>query len=269
MKRLFIVHGMKRSANHAIINWLRAHGRFIFFNNIIPIAPILEGTSLMPAPEDFGAWLRRNLPIRRFPFAFYLAKLAHRKHALIVNLEDHDVSVRPFLNPPGDVTNVLILRDPRNLFSSRIRKASLLNHPAYPMQNGPAMNRVIEMWKRHAREYLGLTHHLQNKVCVYFNSWFISEDYRKSLSMELRLPFTDEGFSKVSSIGGGSSFDGTWRDGNSRWMDVLNRQSHLTESEQAILEDILSDGELAELAQRIELEIAQKPQPAKKLFIEC
>jgi hypothetical protein len=178
-------------------------------------------------------------------------KFALRKRSLIVSLEDHDLQVRPFLKIPCDVTNILIMRDPYNLFSSRIRKASLVENPAYPKHTGPAMNRVLKLWKSHAREYLGLTNHLENKVCIYFNSWFSNRDYRKSISRKLNIKFTDNGFSKVTQIGGGSSFDNTHFDGNNRMMDVLNRQSCLTDSERQLLENILADDELQELAHRI------------------
>jgi hypothetical protein len=144
------------------------------------------------------------------------------------------------------------MRDPCNLFSSRIRKASLLkNHPAYPKHTGPAMNRVLKLWKSHAREYLGLTNHLENKVCIYFDSWFSNQDYRQSIIRKLNLEFTDSGFSKVSQEGGGSSFDKTHFDGSTRIMDVLNRQSYLTDPERYLLENILADDELRELAHRI------------------
>ena len=192
MKRVIVVHGMKRSGNHAIINWLKAHDRFIFFNNVIPIASILRGEKMIPPSEDFTLWLQRNLLPRNLQFAYFLMKFALRKRSLIVSLEDHDLQVRPFLKIPCDVTNILIMRDPYNLFSSRIRKASLVENPAYPKHTGPAMNRVLKLWKSHAREYLGLTNHLENKVCIYFNSWFSNRDYRKSISRKLNIKFTRE-----------------------------------------------------------------------------
>jgi len=250
MRKVFIVHGMKRSGNHAIINWLRAHGHFIFFNNIIPVAPILEGEASMPPPQDFEKWLRRQLTFGRIPFTGRLARFVRRNHALMVSLEDHQLSVRPFLDLPRDVTNVLILRDPVNLFASRIRKAFLLDHPAYPRENGAAMGRVIELWKSHAREFLGLTNQLGNRVSVSFNAWFSSEDYRTSLGEALGLAASGEAFAGVADTGGGSSFDGTLMDGQSQSMDVLDRRSRLSERERAVLENVLLDGELGDLARR-------------------
>ncbi len=96
-----------------------------------------------------------------------------------------------------------------------------------------------------------LTKHLENKVCIYFNSWFSDQDYRQSISQKLNIEFTDSGFSKVSQIGHGSSFDGTQYDGNNQKMKVLARQRFLNDSERQLLEKILADDELQELAHRI------------------
>lgn len=250
MKRVIIVHGIKRSGNHAIINWLKAHDRFVFFNNVIPTNKILKGKRTMPPPEDFALWLQRRLLPRGLRFAF-LTELALRKRFLIISLEDHEFQVQPFLNVPCEVTNILILRDPYNLFSSRIRKASLVDKAVYPKHASPLMDRSLQLWKSHAREYLGLTNHLENKVCVYFNSWFSDRDYRQGISRKLDVEFTDSGFSEVSQLGGGSSFDNTHFDGRNQMMNVLDRQSDLTVSERQLLEDTLADDELQKLALQI------------------
>ncbi len=204
MKRVIVVHGMKRCGNHAIINWLKAHDSFIFFNNIIPIDYILRGEKMVPPPEDFTLWIQKQFfPLfpRNRQFAHFLMKFVLRKCSLLISLEDHDLQFNPFLKIPCDITNILIVRDPCNLFSSRIRKSSLVENPAYPKHTGPD-TRVLKLWKSHAQEYLGLSDHLENKVCIYFNSWFSNRTYRQSISRQLNLKFTDKGFSKVSLIGG-------------------------------------------------------------------
>jgi len=175
-----------------------------------------------------------------------------RDHRALVSLEDHELDVQPFRNTPSSVTHVLILRHPQNLFASRIRKAFLIDHPAYPRHAGKLLNNQIKLWKSHAREFLGETKRLPNLTGVYFDRWFVDQEYRAAVSHQLGLEFTDAGISEVSQEGGGSSFDGTHFDGRSESMDVLNRRDHLDTKEQELLETILSDPELADLRRRLE-----------------
>lgn len=251
MRRIFLVHGMKRSGNHAIIYWVKAHDRFIFFNNIIPIAPILTYKKVIPPPQEFNLWLQQKIFPNNLKFAQFLIKYILQKHSFIISLEDHHLHVQPFSRVPFDITNILILRDPYNLFSSRIRKASLVNNPAYPKYASPVMDRALKLWKSHANEYLGLTNFLEHKVCIYFDSWFSNIEYRQNISRKLSLKFTDKGFHKVSKEGGGSSFNQIIFNRSNRTMDVLNRQRYLTDSEQKLLKKTLSDKHLLELAYRI------------------
>lgn len=252
MKKVFIVNGLKRSGNHAIINWLRAHAKFEFHNNVIPVRPILNGAPL-PSPFDsMGAFLESRMPCRpeRMPFSW--------GRYIMFSLEDMDTTIRLFANLDDlKLCNILILRDPRNLFASRIRKAGIVNNPAYSTDK-KSLQRVLDLWKIHAREFLGMTSRLEGKkVFIYYNTWFSSEAYRRKISQQLHLKFTDKGFNKVSNWGGGSSFDSTHFNGQSAGMNVLGRQQQLTDDEKIILLSVLEDEELLELSERIEQSVAR------------
>ena len=240
MRRFFLVHGMKRSGNHAVIEWMRAQGRFVFCNNLIPIAPILRGEKTMPAPRDFAEWEREKVG-------------AEAGGAdVCASLEDHPLDIRPFVAlPPGGV-QILIVRDPANLFASRIRKGRRLDHPAYPREAGPLLSRVVAGWKAHAREFLGLSAVLPGHVGVFFNAWFSDAEYRRLLSERLGLEFSDAGFARVASTGGGSSFDRTEFDGDNTRMQVLARAAQLDAEETRLLESVLADEEVRALGRRLE-----------------
>jgi hypothetical protein len=242
---------MRRSGNHAVIDWLRGQERCLFFNNIINIEPILEGRAFMPPPEDYASWLRRNSR-KKFGWLRALKTRWGYGGSVIVSLEDHDLAVKPFVNLPVEFVNVLILREPRNLFASRIRKASVTDNPAYKLTDQSTMRRAVELWKAHAKEFAGATNHLVNKTCVLFDRWFADEQYRLGLSRALGLECTDHDISRVSKKGGGSSFDGIQFDGNARAMDVLNRQRYLDEREQEVLQEIFQDAELSELSRIVQ-----------------
>ena len=238
MRRFFLVHGMKRSGNHAIIEWMLAQDHFVFCNNLIPVAPILRGEKSLPAPRDFTAWEREKLGEGK------------ADRLLCASLEDHALNVRPFEQLPTGTVQVLIVRDPANFFASRIRKSRSIDHPAYPREAGPLLARVVEGWKVHVREYLGLTSTLTNRVGVSFNAWFTDPDYRRALSARLGLSFSDQGFGRVSAAGGGSSFDRTDFNGDNVRMNVLDRAAQLDEGETKLLAEILADDELRELGRR-------------------
>ncbi|MEM9016805.1 MAG: hypothetical protein AAGC68_07305 [Verrucomicrobiota bacterium] len=263
---------MKRSGNHAVINWITEQGRFIFLNNDINICPILEGVHSMPRPEPFPSWLKCQFQRGSLPFSqgngekFLVGRLfAHpllnrdwvrkklmRNYGLIASLEDHALGVRPFADEPVPTEHVLIVRDPSSLFSSRIRKASLVHgHPSYPTSPGPEMDRVVKLWKSHARELLDSTDHLENRIGIYFDAWFSSREYRKNLSRSLGLTFSDAGLQRVSGVGGGSSFDSTRFDRTTQEMDVLNRETYLSDQEREILAVMLRDEELRELSEEL------------------
>lgn len=247
MKRIILVHGMKRSGNHAIINWLRPHANFVFFNNVVPIKPILTGETPYPEPIPFNAWVQQRLRAKYFKPIVPLYALTIKKRPLIASLEDHELTYCPFINPNYEITNLLIMRDAKNVFASRIRKGMSRNSPVYSNAPGAMMDRSTNLWKSHAREFLGQTQTLENKVCISFNEWFSNKNYRQNLSKKLGLQFTDTGISQVSSKGGGSSFNSTTFDGESQNMQVLNRHKSLENEEKALLNTIFENNELRAL----------------------
>lgn len=234
---------MKRSGNHAIIDWMRRQAPALFYNNIIPIRPILEEKSKIPPPVDFDRFLTGKV-------GGALARAFHWRKHVIVNLEDHFLDTVPFCNVRAPVINILILRDPRNLFASRIKRGYSSAHPAYPVQPGPLMDRALALWKAHAKEFLGDTQTLDNRITISLESWFTNIEYRTSIISQLGFKLRDNNISHVSRIGGGSSFDGVDYDGQGTRMQVLKRADQLESAEKAVLNNMLRDFELASLSAR-------------------
>lgn len=234
---LYLLHGMKRSGNHALVNWLQPQLGFRFLNNVIPIAPILLNQKKMPAPVDYDVW-RHSANIGKTP--------------VLASLEDHDLKVNPFKNIDSRFVRLLIVRHPDNLFSSRIHKAFLINNPAYPRNNGDLMQRVVNLWKQHARAYLEPGGEHAGRIAILFDAWFRDEDYRRAISEKLNIPFDDSGYAQVSRHGGGSSFDGTRWHGDNRKMSVNSRADELNDTERALLDELYEDKELLALREAFE-----------------
>jgi hypothetical protein len=156
------------------------------------------------------------------------------KDCLILSYEDYSIPqvANDFFEKKHDLYlgksekrfDVLILRDPFNLFASRLRSGRT-------EMSGSKLKSLLDVWIEYAREYLGETNYLQNeKVLVNFNKWFAERDYRKSLAEKLGLDFSDQAVNQVTSFGRGSSFDGTKFDGNPQKMDLLGRWRTLSEN---------------------------------------
>lgn len=230
---LWLLHGMKRSGNHALVNWLQPQLAAAFFNNLVPLGELLRGKP-MPAPRPYRAWLdaRRD---------------ATPEGRVLASLEDHDLALVPFVDIDVPMTRLLVLRTPDQLFASRIRKASVVDMPAYPRADGPVLRRAIALWKQHARCFLGDDAAYPGRVAILFDRWFADAGYRRAISAALGVPFDDAGFGRVGAEGGGSSFDGTRFDGQAQRMAVHARADALAPDERALLDVVLADPEVREL----------------------
>lgn len=241
----FRVVGMSRSGNHAVINWIlsQARGRCCFINCAEPkhnpfrtARPLADRRRFIVnyAPFDAAAEARGELS---------------RKDLLVYSYEDcflgtvasgtfedrHDEWVGRTLRR----TDVLILRDPYNLFASRIQAG------IGEVSDGVAMR----IWKQHAREFLGDRRYLnQRRVLVNYNRWAAERAYRSRVAAALHLEFTDAGRRRVPATGNGSSFDGVRYDGRAHAMRTLERWKHFADDERHAS---LFDADVHALSRRI------------------
>lgn len=210
--------GQRRSGHHAIMNWVYAHfsGPSGYVNEISKIDQIDINSHFKNATIE-------EIELDRKGTSFF------KKECLILNVEDADLKLaseeieKSKFYPRGrskKITNILILRDPFNLFASRLKKS---------MNDGTSEvhwigENSVRTWIQHAKEFLNETNYLgDNLVTISYNHWFSDIDYRRQISEKLDLKFTDDGFLTVPSHGGGSSFDGVSKNQNANTMEVLQR----------------------------------------------
>lgn len=245
MNRLFVLNGMKRSGNHAFVMWMAANADVLFFNNVVALDPIMRGKRPMPEPLPFRRWLRQQKSVS------FLAKIGALGKDVLASFEDLDPHWSLFSKTPRRTSSILILRDPYNLFASRIRAGGKLNLAPLARPPDPVFQGMIELWKVHARVFLNETD-ARVDVPVYYNSWFSSREYRSYIADRLGIRSSDAGLDVVSEIGGGSSFDGTEYDGRARQMTVLNRTADLTDQERGFLAIVENDPEIRAIHERVE-----------------
>lgn len=195
---------MMRSGQHAIINWLLSQlpKPYQFVNDPLhPTNEHLYKTRLI-SPEDL--YLVYNIEDR-----FILPGIEECESFLY----DHSAERE------GEIFNVLILRDPFNMFASRYarqtgrknlatgeKQSEEIKSGRWSPLGGWTTKKAIECWKNHAQEIHSPT---EINMIIQFNEWVQSEEYRQSISESLGLDFNDSEITKRAAVQGeGSSFEG-------------------------------------------------------------
>lgn len=235
----FRIIGLRRTGNHAIINWIRK--------------------------QHVGeVWHLNNLPVNQHPYRFlylhypkqHLQQEAWRnfvkKDCLIYSYEDysleqltaHSIEKRHdfYFGKTAQRYDIVILRDPFNLLASRLKRN---------MKQVKALHQsIIDLWIEYAKEYLGKTQYFKdNKIVLNYNLWCSDKNYRRQIASQCKFDFSDLGFNEVKSYGGGSSFDGRQFDGKANQMNVLNRWQYF--SNDISYRKLLDNDELLEYSEQI------------------
>lgn len=247
MKNLINFFGLKRSGNHAIINWLKYNiprkyreSEFLHINNAYDIyedpPKIVELENLKSIDNE-------------------------RTYLSIISYEDvdlTDITKTPLYKNqdkilPGSIRkNILLLRDPFNLFASRLKMLRDMKKQGVknPIQK-VAWNKVKTLWKQYAREFLGKTSFLgKDKIIVNYDLWIVDKKYRnKLLWKNFSRINKDINIDNVLPHGGGSSFDYVKYHGRAIEMDLLNRWQYFTKDEFYL--DLIRDKELIDLSKMV------------------
>ena len=225
------VVGLRRSGNHGIIIWLRRHyqQKIWHLNNVSPFKnPYRQlyhhySDKERLKQEALGNFSPKECLIYNYE-NYTLESIVNSKCE-----KNHDL----YLGKSANRYDLLILRDPYNMFAS-LRKGQLqTNNKNYCKTYPKNRESITQLWLNYAKEFLEETNYLQQKrVMVNYNQWVSNLDYRKSISQELDLNFCDAGFNVVKNYGGGSSFDGTKFNAKADKMDVLNRWQEFVNDEE-------------------------------------
>ena len=237
------VLGMSRSGNHAITDWIfgQATGRKLLLNcaegktnPFLTCRPLEDGVPWRAEPsidieaERRGRFSPKDLLIHTYEDS-WLGHAFSRDFAA-----HHDA----WVGPSRRRIELVILRDPFNLFASRMRMGCSLSPKIAP-----------RIWRQHARVALspGSSGHVERRAVLY-NRWVENRAYRRDLAEYLGLPFTDRGFDSVAKCGGGSSFDGTAYDGRAAAMPTGERWRRYADSGEY---RSLLDPQLLQISERI------------------
>jgi hypothetical protein len=220
--------GLQRSGNHAVIQWCLAPlGAEIVFSNSARPERTRAGTPWVTAEALAAA---RNV-------AFSL-----EDHALAyAGFGPVEVALNHRFGDARDRVDILVMRDPFNLFASRLEAGYV------PVTMGGFS--FVDFWVDYAREALGIAHRLHRArlVVANYNRWSNDVAYRQELARQLDIPFTDAERDTVAPFGGGSSFDGKAGSASAlatdrRWLKFADNPAYL---------GLFRDRTVIELARRL------------------
>jgi hypothetical protein len=238
--------GMARSGNHAIINWIleQLSGRWCFLNCAEPSTNPFQTARPVADGEPV---FRSSIP--GFDLAAERAGRLSPKDVLLFSHEDTFLKIafghkataiqEAAAGAAQRRIDVVILRDPYNLFASRRRLS-------YQFVTDLT---AVRIWKQHARAFLGENGFVgPEAVRISYNDWVRNRGYRRRIAGELGLRFTDSGIDRVARCAGGSSFDGTRYEGRATQMRLFDRWRRYADDPAF---RALFDGQMADLAERI------------------
>lgn len=199
--------GMRRSGNHAILNWLQRNapdGQAVFLNNC------------RRGKDPLASFATLEINAERAPHRVAQQDLAKACGALddgavlLFSYEDctpAGFSIdRPVSGPFDEAlidADIYVYRGFLNWIASLSKKLSL-NPSLSTVQRGETLLRAIAVYTELLQqvqdaEALGI-------VPICYDDWVISETYRAGLLKRLGLPLRDNGCGTVQPYGGGSSF---------------------------------------------------------------
>ncbi|MDC0739042.1 hypothetical protein N6L24_12200 [Cognatishimia sp. SS12] len=219
--------GMRRSGNHAIINWLARNSvdGSVFLNNCAAGQPASDSAR---AIEVNGEWRgKRNVR--------HMSELTHDAGdapMLIVSYEDiaPDIDdLRAGLTadlPDGFIhRDLLLYRNFMNWAASLLRKIQQNDD-----QDALACLRIMMVSLDKYRDLLELiaqTEEDTDVLAINYDRWCARPKYRERVLAALGLPCRDNGLGKVQPYGGGSSFQKGTEEAaelkvSQRWRDMIN-----------------------------------------------
>lgn len=221
-------YGLRRSGNHAILEWLIQNMGGPGTRNIVKPRRVIQcgRSAYINESNTYPSQEHILLDVSFCRIAF---------DNLIVAYED--VPTNYSLANTHDNKKIVILRDIFNLFSSRYKK--IVSHPEGEDYFNVAMRideKAVEVWKEHANS---------NALIILFEKWIESKEYRDSICKQLGIPNHDI-TDTMTEFGEGSSFTGQKKP----TIEELKSRSKMVNLPQEVI-DRLNQPDITEIRKRL------------------
>lgn len=246
MRRLIHFFGLRRSGNHAIINWIQKNidsvedeALSIHYNDIY--VPLYTNPLRVLEPKD----VKVAAPYNNITILLSYEDIPLTEVAKLPTIAGQDEIIEN-----AEKYRILVLRDPFNFFASRLQRVRTLESKGITTNiiQQQSLTEIVKLWKDYAKEFLGRTTLLGDKVAINYNRWVSEKEYRDAILNEAfgRTENLDLGINDVSSHGGGSSFDQLNFDSRGKEMDTGNRWKYFIHDE--VFTSLFRDKELVALS---------------------
>lgn len=246
----FRVYSLGRTGHHAVIYWIAEyHPKPVLFMNSVlgvdrPFGKVASYWSTSPEHTELEKE-GKNFPKKLFMFSVEVDKPLAEAVSMIENPtgEQWEVDGKPSMShrsdmwqrgESGEITNLVLLRDPFNWAASFLKK-------------GRSIKRFVPFYKELYYSVVSGKPFEERPFPILFNEWFLYDTYRKWLGDTLGL----EGeywatFDYVTPQGDGSSFDGGNLQGRASDMNVCGRWRIMANHPE--MKMLANDEELVEIA---------------------
>lgn len=224
----YAFYGLRRSGNHAILEWLIQNIGGPENRNIIKPKRVIQcgRTVYMNEANTYP-----SIDAVKLDYAF--CKIAFEN--VIVSYEDVPTDYTLF-NTQG-TQQIVILRDIFNLFASRYKRAQKFPGNKHMQNNVMRIDeKAVEVWKQHANS---------NALIIIFEKWIESKEYRDSICEQLGITNHDI-TDTMTEFGDGSSFTGQEKP----TIDELKSRAKMVKLPQEII-DRLNQPDIKELRKKL------------------
>lgn len=255
MKSIAVL-GLKRSGNHAILNWMFKNltGVVVHLNDVQNIGNdpwrnyakinVVNLPFWKCKPSLFSYLRHKGWQKTKQTFVYADRSLNHGylrecdKDHVIMSYEDQMIDQDLSGAVAGNDFRVLVLRDPFNHFASRLQAGWL---------DTKNFEYYLTLYKNYANHFsLGRCRRGLSLLPANFNQWVSDEEYRSKLAEQLGIQLFSNSTGPVAKEGGGSSFTGT---NAQKQDDVLNRWKR--HEQHPIMQALLADDQILSISKSV------------------
>jgi hypothetical protein len=248
-KQEYRIFGLRRSGNHMIIAAIIScfdKQEVHYYNDVVNPTNLVGQLSRSYHNKSVDKLMElSDRLVDKSAYNVNIIKNSH-KRCLIHTYEDKNLDIINSINKQNfnsvKIYNILILRDPYNWLASRIQH--------YKKNVGCTVvnEKILNLWKNYAREFLSETNTLGiGKIVINYNKFIIDEHYRREIATKLNLDANKMKIDAVLGFGKGSSFTDLKKvenknSYNERWKLFQNN---------VVFKNWINDKELRELSNKI------------------